>query len=282
MKTIFKSATIIVGILVLSLASCERYDMIDNIVRTGQMAPTIYWELPSNSVAAGENVEFHAQYYTREEGVTTHHLELWYQINENIVTSVSCPLVSSTLKFTMGTNASNVTRDDQMIVSYAHNPESWNDTKRAYQLDTTFSTSKTLAAISWATPETWDQEKFDTYFPATLPKTFKDSLYKKCNYAEFRSILIKLNLMTPERFEGIKDSVENPNTGGWDYFIKTDSMPIVKGMYDNTKFSDLILDPSSGTYNIEYSKIYTLTATLKAIDSKGIAGITDKKEIELR
>ncbi|HOS37740.1 MAG TPA: hypothetical protein PK984_05985, partial [Paludibacteraceae bacterium] len=125
MKTIFKSATIFAGILVLCLLSCERYDMIDNVVRTGQMAPTIYWELPSNSVAAGENVEFHAQYYTREEGVTVNNLELWYQINENIVTSVSCPLVSSTLKFTMGTNANEVTRDDQAIAFYAHNPESW-------------------------------------------------------------------------------------------------------------------------------------------------------------
>ncbi|HOG36888.1 MAG TPA: hypothetical protein PLO18_05970, partial [Paludibacteraceae bacterium] len=113
MKTIFKSATIFAGILMFSLASCERYDMIDNVVRVGQMAPTIYWELPSNSVAAGENVEFRAQYYTREEGVTVNNLELWYQINENIVTSVSCPLVSSTLKFTMGTNANEVTRDDQ-------------------------------------------------------------------------------------------------------------------------------------------------------------------------
>ena len=76
MKTIFKSATIFAGILMFSLASCERYDMIDNVVRVGQMAPTIYWELPSNSVAAGENVEFRAQYYTREEGVTVNNLEL--------------------------------------------------------------------------------------------------------------------------------------------------------------------------------------------------------------
>jgi hypothetical protein len=284
MKTIFKSATIIVGILVLSLASCERYDMIDNIVRTGQMAPTIYWELPSNSVAAGENVEFHAQYYTREEGVTTHHLELWYQINENIVTSVSCPLVSSTLKFTMGTNASNVTRDDQMIVSYAHNPESWNDTKRAYQLDTVFPTSNTLATIEWIMPEAWNQDKFDAYFPATLPQVFKDSLYKKCSYNEFRSILIKLKLMTNERFNGIKDSVENPNTGGWDYFIKKDSMPIVEEMYAGIDFKDLIYDTSNGTYNIEYTKGYKLNAYLKAIDTKTppIAGITEKKEIEIR
>ncbi|MDD3405481.1 MAG: hypothetical protein PHH23_04355 [Paludibacteraceae bacterium] len=281
MKTSFKSATLFAGVL-FGLASCTEYDMVDNVVRVGQMAPTVYWELPSNSVAAGEDVEFKAQYYTNEEGVVADHLEVWYLINNNVNTSVSCPLVSSTLAFTMATNVTNVTRDNEKVATYLHNPNSWDNTKRAYQLDTTFSTSKTLAAISWATPETWDQEKFDTYFPATLPQTFKDSLYKKCNYAEFRSILIKLNLMTPERFEGIKDSVKNPNTGGFDYFIKTDSMPIVKGMYDNTKFSDLILDPSSGTYNIEYSKIYTLTATLKAIDSKGIAGITDKKEIELR
>lgn len=284
MKTIFKSATIFAGILMFSLASCERYDMIDNVVRVGQMAPTIYWELPSNSVAAGENVEFHAQYYTREEGVTVNNLELWYQINENIVTSVSCPLVSSTLKFTMGTNANEVTRDDQAIAFYAHNPESWDDTKRAYQLDTVFPTSNTLASIGWTAPEAWDQDKFDAYFPATLPQVFKDSLYKKCGYNEFRSILIKLNLMTNERFNGIKDSVENPNTGGWDYFIKKDSMPIVEEMYAGINFKDLIYDTSNGTYNIEYTKGYKLNAYLKAIDTKTppIAGITEKKEIEIR
>jgi hypothetical protein len=256
--------------------------MIDNVVRVGQMAPTIYWELPSNSVAAGENVEFHAQYYTREEGVTVNNLELWYQINENIVTSVSCPLVSSTLKFTMGTNANEVTRDDQAIAFYAHNPESWDDTKRAYQLDTVFPTSKTLASIGWTAPEAWDQDKFDAYFPATLPQVFKDSLYKKCGYNEFRSILIKLNLMTNERFNGIKDSAENPNTGGWDYFINKDSMPIVEEMYAGINFKDLIYDTNNGVYSIEYTKSYKLKAYLKAIDTKGIAGITEKKDIEIR
>ena len=282
MKTIFKSATIFAGILMFSLASCERYDMIDNVVRVGQMAPTIYWELPSNSVAAGENVEFHAQYYTREEGVTVNNLELWYQINENIVTSVSCPLVSSTLKFTMGTNANEVTRDDQAIAFYAHNPESWDDTKRAYQLDTVFPTSNTLASIGWTAPEAWDQDKFDAYFPATLPQVFKDSLYKKCGYNEFRSILIKLNLMTNERFNGIKDSAENPNTGGWDYFINKDSMPIVEEMYAGIDFKNLIYDTNNGVYSIEYTKSYKLKAYLKAIDTKGIAGITEKKDIEIR
>jgi hypothetical protein len=281
MKTIFKSATIFAGILMFSLASCERYDMIDNVVRVGQMAPTIYWELPSNSVAAGENVEFHAQYYTREEGITVNNLELWYQINENTITSVSCPLVT-TLKFTMGTNANEVTRDDQAIAFYAHNPESWDDTKRAYQLDTVFPTSKTLASIGWTAPEAWDQDKFDAYFPATLPQVFKDSLYKKCGYNEFRSILIKLNLMTNERFNGIKDSAENPNTGGWDYFINKDSMPIVEEMYAGINFKDLIYDTNNGVYSIEYTKSYKLKAYLKAIDTKGIAGITEKKDIEIR
>lgn len=281
MKTILKSATVFAGIL-FCFASCTKYDMIDNIARVGQMAPTVYWELPSNNVAAGDNVEFRAQYYTREEGVSTDHLELWYQINENIVTSVGCPLISTTKKFNMGTNATNTTRDNQMVASYAHNPAAWDNTKRAYQLDTVFPTSNTLTAISWAIPEVWDQDKFDAYFPATLPKTFKDSLYNQCGYDEFRSILIKLNLMTAERFDGIKDSVANPNTGGWDFFIKPDSMVVVNEMYNNTAFQDLIYDPSNGTYSIEYSKIYKLTALLKAIDTKGIAGITEKKEIELR
>jgi hypothetical protein len=182
----------------------------------------------------------------------------------------------------MGTNASNVTRDDQMIVSYAHNPESWDDTKRAYQLDTVFPTSNTLATIEWIMPEAWNQDKFDAYFPATLPQVFKDSLYKKCGYNEFRSILILMELMTNERFNGIKDSVENPNTGGWDYFINKDSMPIVEEMYAGINFKDLIYDSSNGTYNIEYTKGYKLKAYLKAIDTKGIAGVTEKKEIEIR
>ncbi|MGI6470425.1 MAG: hypothetical protein ACOX0S_03315 [Paludibacteraceae bacterium] len=149
-------------------------------------------------------------------------------------------------------------------------------------MDTVFPTSNTLASIGWTAPEAWDQDKFDAYFPATLPQVFKDSLYKKCGYNEFRSILIKLNLMTNERFNGIKDSAENPNTGGWDYFINKDSMPIVEEMYAGINFKDLIYDTNNGVYSIEYTKSYKLKAYLKAIDTKGIAGITEKKDIEIR
>lgn len=285
MKTKIKIATFIVG-FALCFASCTTYDAIGGlngkggIAIPGQMAPTVYWELASSSIAAGEDVEFKAQYYTNREGATIDHLEAWYCIDEVTNTSVKCPLI--TKSFVISTNVSEKTRDYEKVAVYAHNPAKWDKDKKSFPLDTTFATSKTLANISWVLPEQWDNNKFAEFFPETLPQVFKDSLYKVCGYAEFRSLLIGLGLMDGTRFEGIKDSTLDENSGTYIFSIKTDSMPTVKAMYDGVDFKDLIYNTSEGKFAIEYTKSYKLTADLRAVDNLGTIGVTEKKEIELR
>ena len=42
-----------------------------------------------------------------------------------------------------------------------------------YVLTDSFPTSRTLAPVTWVNPEEWDQEKFDSYYPATFQDEFK-------------------------------------------------------------------------------------------------------------
>lgn len=88
--------------------------------------------------------------------------------------------------------------------------------------------------------------------------------------------------MTDVEFKATTDSTFNLNSGAWDYFIKEDKKAELKTKYDGIEFKNLIYDQSAQIYKVEYSKYYKLNARFKAYDKDQIAGISDKKEIELR
>lgn len=262
------------------LTSCEINDPIDNIVKVGKVAPHVFWELPSSSVNAGDKVPFYAQYYTTSNEEIDR-LEVWYDINEVSVRTVSCPLVS-TFKYTVSSTKTVLSREFQEIDNYKHKPTNWLALKKAYILDTTFQTSKTLRQLDWKEVKMFEEAKFNAYFPAGFAVQFKDSLYKLLKVADFRKIMVSLSLMTSAEFVTFTDSVPNPNTGGKDYFIKEDKKSVLKAKYDGIQFKDLIYDATTQLYKVEYSKAYKLGARLKVIDKMGIPGIADKKDIELR
>ena len=130
----------------LAFSSCEINDQVDNIVRVGYQAPHIYWELPSTSVAAGDPVAFLAQYYVVDKDVNVDHLEVWYNVNEKVQTSVTCPLLS-TFKFAMTSEKVNLSREFQKIESFNHQTNLWDATRKAFVLDSAFVTSKTLRTV---------------------------------------------------------------------------------------------------------------------------------------
>jgi hypothetical protein len=194
---------------------------------------------------------------------------------------VSCPLVT-TFKYSISKNTTNLSREFQEISSYNHLESNWNVLKKAYILDTVFPTSKTLRSVEWKEVKTFEDVKFNAYFPTGFATQFKDSMYKLLKVADFRKIMVSLNLMTDVQFAACTDSTFNVNSGGYDYFIKEAKKPELKTKYDGILFKDLIYDPSAQIYKVEYTKIYKLNARFKAIDTKGIEGVSDKKEIELR
>lgn len=271
---------VIIVALVSIFASCEINDPIDNIVKVGKVAPHVFWELPSSSVNAGDKVPFYAQYYT-SSNEEIDRLEVWYDINEVSVRTVSCPLVSS-FKYTVSSTKTVLSREFQEIENYKHKPSNWLVLKKAYILDTAFQTSKTLRQLDWKEVKTFEDAKFNAYFPAGFAVQFKDSMYNLLKVADFRKIMVSLNLMTSAEFIACTDSVENPNTGGKDYFIKEDKKSVLKTKYEGIQFKDLIYDATTQLYKVEYSKAFRLAARLKVIDKNGVTGIADKKDIELR
>ncbi len=280
MKRILDIKLLLIILMTSLLVSCEINDPIDNIVKVGKVAPHVFWELPSSSVNAGDKVPFYAQYYTTSNEEIDR-LEVWYDINEVSVRTVSCPLVSS-FKYTVSSTKTVLSREFQEIENYKHEPTNWLALKKAYILDTAFQTSKTLRQLDWKEVKTFDEAKFNAYFPTGFAVQFKDSMYNLLKVADFRKIMVSLNLMTSTEFIACTDSVPNPNTGGQDYFIKEDKKSVLKTKYEGIQFKDLIYDASTQLYKVEYSKAYKLGARLKVIDKTGIEGVADKKDIELR
>lgn len=280
MKRVLDIKLLLVFAMTSLFASCEINDSIDNVVRVGQVAPHVFWELPSNSVAAGAPVAFYAQYYPVGDKQIDR-LEVWYDINENISKVVSCPLVTS-FKYSVSSSTSTLSREFQKIATYKHETNNWSTLKKAYILDTIFPTSATLRTVEWKEVKTFEDAKFNAYFPTGFATQFKDSMYKLLKVADFRKIMVSLSLMTDVEFRACTDSTKNDNSGGWDYFIKEDKKPVLKTKYDGIEFKNLIYDQSAQLYKVEYAKYYKLNARFKAFDKNQIAGVSDKKEIELR
>ena len=280
MKKIFNFKMLITLSATLLLISCEINDPIDNVVRVGQVAPHVYWELPSNSVTAGAPVGFYAQYYTVGDAKVDR-LEVWYDVNEYITKVVSCPLVT-TFKYSITSSSTVLSREFQKIASYDHLEKNWSVLKKAYILDTVFPTSSTLRTVEWKEVKTFDDTKFNAYFPSGFATQFKDSMYKLLKVADFRKIMVSLTLMTDLEFKACTDSAFNANSGAYDYSIKPDKVPVLKTKYDGIEFKNLIYDQSAQIYKVEYAKTYKLNARFKAFDKNQVAGISDKKEIELR
>ncbi|MEA4982448.1 MAG: hypothetical protein VB066_06990 [Paludibacter sp.] len=279
MKKILKKILFSLSVVIL-LTSCEINDPVDDITRIGQVAPHVFWELPSNSVNAGSSVAFYAQYYTTGNA-DIDRLEVWYDVNENIQTMVSCPLVT-TFKYNISTNNTTQIREFQKIETYAHNVNNWDSLKRAYILDTTFTTSRTLRTVEWKEVKTFEDSKFNAYFPANFATQFKDSLYPLLKVADFRKIMVSLNVTSDIEFKAFTDSTFNANSGTYDYFIKPEKKAELRTKYDGIAFKDLIYDQSAQIYKVEYTRVYKLNARFKAFDKNQIVGIADKKEIDLR
>lgn len=280
MKKIFNIKMLSILLVAVLLVGCEINDPVDNVVRVGQVAPHVFWELPTNSVTAGASVPFYAQYYTIGDAKVDR-LEVWYDVNENIQTVVSCPLVT-TFKYSISSSSTTLSREFQQVATFKHIVANWDTLKSAYVLDTVFPTSRTLRTVEWKEVKTFDETKFNSYFPANFAVHFKDSLYNLLKVSDFRKIMVSLNVISDVDFKTYTDSTFNLNSGSYDYFIKENKKTDLKTKYDGILFKDLIYDTSAQVYKVEYTRAYKLNARFKAYDTNNVAGVTDKKEIELR
>ena len=234
MKTIFK--TLALGLLLITIASCEKHDLFDENTITGAVGPETYWTVESSMVKAGESMGFTGQYYSTVAKID--HSEVWYELFEEEDKLVTASLIKA-FTYSVTSNTTAQKRMLQTIKSYKHSEDLWNDSLRAYILTDKFPVSNTLSPISWVQPK--DLEGFDknlnAYFGESFAAEFKAGVTAKMNptadernYAAYMNVLQGLSLLgdtivTPNGdlmpyIKWMTDSAFNANTNTWNKFFK--------------------------------------------------------------
>lgn len=250
MKTIFK--TLALGLLLITIASCEKHDLFDENTITGAVGPETYWTVESSMVKAGESMGFTGQYYSTVAKID--HSEVWYELFEEEYKLVTASLIKA-FTYSVTGNTTNQKRMLQTIKSYKHSEDLWNDSLRAYILTDKFPVSNTLSPISWVQPK--DLEGFDknlnAYFGESFAAEFKAGVTAKMNptadernYAAYMNVLQGLSLLgdtivTPNGdlmpyIKWMTDSAFNANTNTWNKFFKKNDTIWSKVNFDTIGF----------------------------------------------
>jgi len=183
------------------LTSCAVHDPFADKMEIGQVLPTVDWQQNSTVVKAGNYASFKGQYYTSSDREIDHS-EVWGLIRREQSAAATSKLTTS-LAYTKTYTINDTVRSAQSLATYPHSLAVWDGYE--YTLNDSFPTSRTLAPVTWATPTTWDQDKFDSYYPSTFQQEFvdylvnaltKDSLY----YNDLRNVYINYDF-TVEQFE---------------------------------------------------------------------------------
>ena len=180
--------------MALLTASCAIHDPFADNGELGQVLPTVDWEQGSTVVKAGRYATFKGKYYTTAEKAIDHS-EVWCLIKRQQTATATSKLTTS-LAYTKNYSLTDTVRSSQMVATYPHSKAEWDG--YGYVLTDSFPASRTLAPVAWVNPETWDQERFDSYYPSTFEQEFKaymvnaltkDSTY----YNDLRNVYIKYN-----------------------------------------------------------------------------------------
>lgn len=191
------------AVITAMMTSCAVHDPFADRMEIGQVLPTVDWEQNSTVVKAGSYATFKGKYYTIAEKQIDHS-EVWCLI-KRVQSAAATSKLTTGLRYTKTYALTDTVRTMQSVAKYAHSKAEWDGYE--YVLTDSFPTSRTLAPVNWVTPETWDQERFDSYYPATFQDEFtayiinaltKDSLY----YNDLRNVYINYDF-TAEQFEAM-------------------------------------------------------------------------------
>lgn len=269
------------------LAACDKHDIFDELTITGNVGPQAYWEIAGDVVSAGKDMKFAAQYYTSLENVAIDRSEVWYDLNEKLEKTVSCPWVT-TFTYTYTSTVAKQKRISQMISEYAHaDVAQWSDSLHAYYFEGTFPVSATLKPFKWSYPQTFDETAVNTYFGDGFMQNFKDSLYSLMQFEDFRKMYLGLGLR--EDFKEFTDSTFDVNSNAYKYHFPwnadSTATPIpadVERLYrDSIGFEQLVLNTTENNYAIDYKRSYNIRAILRVYDDREVYGTTEMKTIEI-
>ena len=215
----------------LLLSSCGHRDLLDEVVTPGQEVPVAYWEVGSTACPAGESFSFQGKYNV-SPGKTPAYSEVWYNVNRDESAAVTAKLAGAAMAYTKTFTSNEEVRSYAPIVRYDHSQASLDDIEidgddqirhYEYVINGQVPVSRTLRPVSWVDAPTWDQERFDSYYPAGFAEEFcsevierltADSTYYSslrvvyCNYAftneQFAAVNQKYGVSLPANIDMTK------------------------------------------------------------------------------
>lgn len=186
------------------VSSCDKHDLLDKVV-PGDKVPASYWEVGSTACKAGESFSFKGKYYT-EDGNVPDRSEVWYEIVREESAAATVKLAGN-LKYTQTATDSRIIRENQSIIAFPHSQAVNSPEDKCFVINSTVPTSSTLAPLTWNNPSDWDQQKFDSYYPADFTKEFCDKVIdylinNESYYSNLRTVYINYNF-TNDQFAAV-------------------------------------------------------------------------------
>ena len=192
---------------------------------TSTGAPKVHWDITTNYVQAGENVDFSAEYDSKKYPVD--YTAVWYDIKEVEEKQAQCALIP-TINYTYARydDSKNI-KELSEYQRYAHDNNSWSDATQSYVNNSYFSAtlSDTLGTIVWDNPRTLDNfdQKIEAYFGANFPTEFKNEIRERISWGDERDYNAYMQV-----FNGLGLLTDSTTAN------MRDTMPYLKWMTDST------------------------------------------------
>ncbi|MGM0622117.1 MAG: hypothetical protein ACQETJ_13780, partial [Bacteroidota bacterium] len=191
MFKLFKPVAVLFSVVVF-FTSCELNNPVDEISSPGYMAASIYWDIPVTNVAAGNEVEFYAEYWSVEDQFD--YVGVWYDVHKNMKYILTHP--GSGYSFTL--DSAELSREMLEIKTFEHSADNYDAEKKAYVIENTFPVSYTLSSLEYKNPIAFNDEQFNQLIPEKVKMLFLDEVFPLLTYDDLRRYLVTENQIVDE------------------------------------------------------------------------------------
>jgi|GEM_PF-360734 len=258
--------------LLFLLPACEINDPVGDISRPGHIAASIYWDVPSTNVNAGNEVPFYAEYWSTDQTFTS--LGVWYDVVRKLKYTITYPGNG----FAFFLDSTELVRESQEITTFKHSEGSFDAEKKAFVIEDKFPVSYTLSSLEVKNPLVYDQAQYDNLIPAAIRERFIKSLFSQLGYADFKTLLVTQNPVVPaDTLETWFDTVTEGDV--ITRTVRQDAIPLLNEKIRQIPFSALIYNKNRQYYAVEFTRSYELNARFRVVNGKQVENFSDSKKI---
>ncbi|SMO41721.1 hypothetical protein SAMN06265379_101680 [Saccharicrinis carchari] len=266
--------------VLLLLNACEINDPIGDVVRTGNFAANVYYEVPNTNSKAGAMVDFYAEYWSVDDQFKA--LGLWYGIE----TEFKFDIISGINNFSFTLDSMLEARVPEMIQAFDHHADNYDPDKRAYVINGSFPISFTLSQVQVENPLEYNQQQIDKFFPPSVIDAFYAGLFASMDYELLKDVLVvRFELTDEDTFDTNFDTVEetDPVTGEVisTKVVKEGSGSVLLGWLRQVELKELVYDPIDFKYKANYTKSYKLISKFGVVNGNDILNFSEEKIISV-